>query len=276
VSLARSCGIGLRSAHLSQFAAEASEAPRTAPWLEIHSENFIVGGGPRLALLERIARRYPISCHGVGLSLGSAQGIDAEHLARVKALTARISPVFVSDHLSWSAVDGAHLNDLLPLPYDEGALDVVAANIAQVQDALDRRILVENPSRYLAFNQSTMDEPEFLARLVARTGCGVLLDINNVHVSAANLGFDAHDYLARIPGQMVEEIHLAGFVPSPDHPELLIDTHSRPVADEVWSLYEKAIALFGPRPTLIEWDSEIPALPVLIGEMQRAQKVLSA
>ena len=202
--------------------------------------------------------------------------IDAEHLARVKALVARISPIFVSDHLSWSAVDGAHLNDLLPLPYDEGALNVVAANVSQVQDTLDRRILVENPSRYLAFNQSTMDEPEFLARLVARTGCGILLDINNIHVSAANLGFDAHDYLARTPGAMIEEIHLAGFLASPDCPELLIDTHSRPVAEEVWSLYEKAVAMFGPRATLIEWDSEVPALPVLVGEMQRAQKVLGA
>jgi uncharacterized protein len=276
VSFARTCGLGLRSAHLSQFAAEATEAPRTAPWLEIHSENFISDGGPRLALLERVARRYPISCHGVGLSLGSAQGIDAEHLARVKALVARVSPVFVSDHLSWSTVDGVYLNDLLPLPYDEGSLNVVAANVARVQDTLDRRILVENPSRYLAFNQSTMDEPEFLSRLVARTGCGLLLDINNIHVSAANLGFDANDYLARIPGQMVEEIHLAGFLPSPDHPELLIDTHSRPVAHEVWSLYENAVATFGPRATLIEWDSEVPALPTLVGEMNRAQKVLAA
>jgi len=275
VSLARACGIGLRSAHLSQIAAEAPDAPLTAPWLEIHAENFLCDGGPRPAMLDAVAARYPISCHGVALSLGSAQGLDQEHLERLKALIARIKPAFVSDHLSWSAVDGVHFNDLLPLPYTEAALDIVAANVSRAQDAFDRRILVENPSRYLGLRGSTMDEPEFLKRLVARTGCGLLLDLNNVHVSAVNLGFNAADYLARIPALMVEEIHLAGFTPSAAHPDLLIDTHSRPVADEVWALFEAAITLMGPRATLIEWDTDVPALPVLSAEMRRAQKVLT-
>jgi uncharacterized protein (UPF0276 family) len=274
VSLARACGIGLRSAHLSQIANQLPDAPLTAPWLEIHAENFLCDGGPRLAMLDAVAARYPLSCHSVALSLGSAQGLDQDHLARVKALIARIKPVFVSDHLSWSAVDGVHLNDLLPLPYTEATLDVVAANVSRAQDVFDRRILVENPSRYLGLPGSTMEEPDFLKRLVARTGCGLLLDINNVHVSAVNLGFDAAAYLARIPAQMVEEIHLAGFTPSADHSDLLVDTHSRPVADEVWALYEASIKLMGPRATLIEWDTDVPALPVLTAEMRRAQEVL--
>jgi uncharacterized protein len=276
VTLARACGIGLRPAHLAQLAAETKAAPRAAPWLEIHTENFLCDGGPRLAMLDAVAARYPLSCHCVALSLGSAQGLDDAHLARVKALIARVKPVFVSDHLSWSSLDGIHLNDLLPLPYDEETLDVVARNVARAQDALDRRILVENPSRYMAFTRSTMDEPEFLARLVARTGCGLLLDVNNVHVSAVNLGFDATAYLARIPAAMVEEIHLAGFTPSRDHAGLLIDTHSRPVADEVWSLYETTIARIGPRPTLIEWDADVPALEVICAEALRAQEMLAA
>ncbi|MGE3474291.1 MAG: DUF692 domain-containing protein [Rhodospirillaceae bacterium] len=275
MSLARACGIGLRSAHLSEIAAETPDAPRTAPWLEIHAENFLCDGGPRLAMLDAVAARYPLSCHSVALSLGSAQGLDREHLERVKALIARIKPTFVSDHLSWSAVDGVHLNDLLPLPYSEATLDTVATNVNRAQDAFDRRILVENPSRYIGLAGSTMDEPEFLKRLVARTGCALLLDINNVHVSAVNLGFSAADYLARIPAQMVEEIHLAGSTPSAAHPDLLIDTHSRPVPDEVWALYEATIERIGPRATLIEWDTDVPALPVLAAEMRRAHKVLT-
>lgn len=270
------CGIGLRTAHLPLLAAEAPDAPLTAPWLEIHTENFLVDGGPRLAMLDAIARRYPLSCHGVALSLGSAQGLDMAHVARVKALADRLDPVFVSDHLSWSAVDGAHYNDLLPLPYDEEALDVVATNVMRAQDALDRRILVENPSRYLAFAQSTMDEPRFLARLAARTGCGLLLDINNVHVSAANLGFDARDYLARIPPEAVEEIHLAGYAPPSAPGGLLVDAHDRAVTDEVWALYRETVARIGPRPTMIEWDYAVPNLDVLLRERAAAQAVLAA
>ncbi len=275
MNLGRACGLGLRSAHLPLIAAESPGASRTAPWFEIHAENFLCDGGPRLTMLEAVAARYPISCHSVALSLGSAQGLDPAHLARVGDLVARLKPAFVSDHLSWSAVDGVHLNDLLPLPYTEETLDIVARNIAQAQDAFDRRMLIENPSRYVGFTGSTMDEPEFLKRLVARTGCGLLLDVNNVYVSAVNLGFEARDYLARIPPQMVEEIHLAGFSPSAEHSGVLVDSHSRPVADDVWTLYEFTIGLIGPRATLIEWDSEVPSLAVLTAEMERAQRVLS-
>lgn len=276
MSLSRACGIGLRTAHLAELAAEAKDAPLTAPWLEIHTENFLIDGGPRLAMLNAVAARYPLSCHSVALSLGSAQGLDKDHLARVANLIARIKPAFVSDHLSWSAVDGIHLNDLLPLPYTEAALNVVARNVLEAQETFDRRILVETPSRYLAFENAEMGEPEFFKRLVARTGCGILLDLNNVHVSAFNLGFDAEDYVRQIPSQMVEEIHLAGYAPSQAHTDLLIDTHSRPVADDVWALYERTIARIGPRPTLIEWDNDVPSLAILAAEMKRAQKVLSA
>lgn len=275
MNLSRACGIGLRTAHLAELAAEAPDAPLTAPWLEIHTENFLIDGGPRLAMLNAVAARYPISCHSVALSLGSAQGLDKEHLARMAAFVARIKPTFISDHLSWSAVDGIHLNDLLPLPYTEAALDTVARNVLEAQDAFDRRILLETPSRYLAYEAADMDEAEFFKRLVARTGCGILLDLNNIHVSAFNLGFDAMDYVRQIPPQMVEEIHLAGFAPSPEHSGLLIDTHSRPVADDVWAIYEMTIARIGPRPTLIEWDNEVPSLEVLTAEMKRAQKVLA-
>lgn len=275
MNLTRACGIGLRSAHLKELAGEAKTAPLAAPWLEIHTENFMCAGGPRLAMLRAIAERYPISCHGVALSLGSANGLDGDHLTRVKMLIDRLKPAFVSDHLSWSAVDGVHLNDLLPLPYDDATLDLVAANVSHAQDALDRRILVENPSRYLNFKRSTMDEPEFLARLAARTECGVLLDISNVHVSSINLGFDAWEYLERIPASMVEEIHLAGFAPSASDPSLVIDTHSRPVPEEVWDLYEATIARIGPRPTLIEWDADVPALEVVTEQARRAEKVLA-
>lgn len=275
MSLSSACGIGLRSAHLALLAAEPKESPLTAPWLEIHTENFLCDGGPRLAALDAIAERYPLSCHCVALSLGSAQGLDEEHLGRVRTLVNRVKPRFVSDHLSWSAVDGHHFNDLLPLPYDEDTLDVVARNVMRAQDAFERRILVENPSRYLTPSPASMDEPEFLTRLVARTGCGLLLDINNVHVSAANLGFSAADYLARIPAQMVEEIHLAGFSRSAAHSDLLIDTHDRPVASEVWALFEQTVGRIGPRPTLIEWDMDVPPLPVLASEMRRAQGVLT-
>jgi len=273
--LKRTCGIGLRTPHLPAFAAEDDTDPLAAPWLEIHTENFLCEGGPRRAMLEAVARRYPLSCHGVALSLGSADDIDANHLKQVKALTERLKPIFVSDHLSWSTVAGVHYNDLLPLPYDDATLDVVAMNVARVQDSLGRRILIENPSRYLAYNHATMDEATFLTRLVSRTGCGLLLDVNNVYVSAINLGLDAGAYLQRIPAEAVEEIHLAGHTTSCDQPDLLIDTHDRPVTDDVWALYRKALALIGPRPTLIEWDTAVPALPVLLREMAIAQALLS-
>ncbi|MBY0508974.1 MAG: DUF692 domain-containing protein, partial [Rhodospirillaceae bacterium] len=218
------------------FAAEEAGAALTTPWLEIHSENFLCDGGPRLAMLDAIAARYPISCHGVGLSLGSAAGLDRAHLARLQKLFARVQPGLISEHLSWSVSGGVYLNDLLPLPYTDEALAVVARNVAHAQDAFGRQVLVENPSAYVSFPGATMSEPEFLARLVQKTGCGLLLDINNVYVSAENNALDAGQYLDAIAAEAVGEIHLAGHSA---HEGLLIDTHSTQVCDPVWDLYTK-------------------------------------
>ncbi len=268
-------GIGLRHSHLPAFAMEDSAAPLAVPWLEIHSENFLCDGGPRLAMLDAIAARYPISCHGVGLSLGSADGLDRAHLMRLKELFARVKPDLISEHLAWSVTDGVYLNDLLPLPYTEEALDVVTRNVDAAQNAFGQKILIENPSAYVAFSSSTLSEPEFLARLVARTGCGLLLDINNVYVSAHNNGFRAGEYLSAIPADAVGEIHLAGHtsVVRGNDP-LLIDTHSARVSDAVWTLYRQTVLRMGPRPTLIEWDLEIPERSVLLEEAARAQEIL--
>ncbi|MDX2224180.1 MAG: DUF692 domain-containing protein [Rhodospirillaceae bacterium] len=267
-------GIGLRSLHLAEVA--ASSAP-PAPWFEVHSENFLSAGGPRRAGLAEIAARAPISCHGVGMSLGSHAGLDRDHLRRLNDLFGWVRPALVSEHLSWSVVDGVYLNDLLPLPLTEEALDVVARNVDHAQDFFGRRILVENPSSYLTFAASTMSEPEFLTRLVDRTGCGLLLDVNNVYVSAANNGFDAAAYLARIPPAAVGEIHLAGHTVQDDGAaRVLVDTHSARVCDPVWALYEAALARTGPVPTLIEWDLDIPPLAVLLDEAARAQALIDA
>ena len=262
-------GIGLRTAHMAAFAgAERVDIP----WLEIHSENFLCDGGPRLAMLDAIAARTPISCHGVGLSLGSAAGIDADHLARLKRLFARVKPALVSEHLAWSVFEGAYLNDLLPLPYTEEALRIVADSVTRAQDAFGRQILIENPSAYVTFPAATMDEPTFLARLLDKTGCGLLLDINNVYVSGANSSFDAGAYLRALPAHAIGEIHLAGHVAADG---LLIDTHSAPVKREVWDLYASTLARIGPRPTLIEWDLDVPELPVLLAEAAAAQALLT-
>ncbi len=268
-------GIGLRHSHLPVFATEPSDAPLAVPWLEIHSENFLCDGGPRLAMLDAIANRYPISCHGVGLSLGSAEGLDRAHLARLKNLFARVKPALISEHLAWSVSDGVYLNDLLPLPYTQEALDLVARNIDAAQNAFGQKILIENPSAYIAFSSSSLSEPEFLAQLVARTGCGLLLDINNVYVSAHNIGFRAGEYLAAIPADAVGEIHLAGHTSvHQGNDPLLIDTHSERVSDEVWALYQQTVSRIGARPTLIEWDLEIPERNILVDEAMRAQKIL--
>jgi uncharacterized protein (UPF0276 family) len=270
-------GVGLRLQHLPELAAAPDDAPPSAAWLEIHSETFLVPGGPRLAMLTDVRRRHPVSCHGVGLSLGSAEGLDAAHLARLSALFDRVKPGLISEHLAWSVVDGVYLNDLLPLPYTERTLAVIAANIARAQDAFGRQILVENPSAYLGFADSTLPEWEFLARLVAATGCGLLLDVNNVYVSALNNGFDAAAYLAGIPAEAVGEIHLAGHsVEDEGEARVLVDTHSTHVCDPVWALYRDVIARIGSRPTLIEWDMDIPAFAELKAEAARAQAVLDA
>jgi hypothetical protein len=276
-------GIGLRSLHLAEIAAEIAAAPQLpapqlpALWFEVHSENFLSAGGPRRAALAEIAARAPISCHGVGLSLGSHAGLDRDHLRRLKGLFDWIGPALVSEHLSWSVVDGVYLNDLLPLPMTEEALDVVARNVDHAQSFFGRRILVENPSAYLTFPASAMSEPEFLGRLVDRTGCGLVLDVNNVYVSAANNGFDAAWYLNQVPAAAVGEIHLAGHtVEDEGDAQVLVDTHSARVCDAVWALYEAALARTGPVPTLIEWDLDIPPLAVLLDEAARAQARLDA
>jgi uncharacterized protein (UPF0276 family) len=263
-------GIGLRTQHLASLASE--DAAGSASWLEIHSETFLCDGGPRLAMLDAVAARYPISCHGVGLSLGSAEGLDKTHLARLKRLFNRAGPGLVSEHLAWSVTDGVYLNDLLPLPTTEATLAVVSRNVAEAQDTFGRQILVENPSTYVSFAGAAMSEPEFLARLVERTGCGLLLDINNMYVSAANHGFDAETYLRAVPAAAVGEIHLAGHTASGG---LLIDTHNGRVADAVWDLYAATIARIGPRPTLVEWDASVPDLAVLLREAAQAQTILN-
>lgn len=268
-------GIGLRLQHLSEIASQPDDAALSAPWLEIHSETFLNAGGARLAMLQEVRNRYPISCHGVGLSLGSAQGLDPAHLKRLATLFDRVKPALLSEHLAWSVVDGAYLNDLLPLPYTDETLAIVSANVSQAQNFFGQRLLVENPSSYLSFTASTMPEWEFLARLVHNTGCGLLLDINNIYVSAANNAFSAQDYLAHIPADAVGEIHLAGHsVEGDGDARVLIDTHSTYVCDPVWALYRDAIIRIGARPTLIEWDMDIPALSELQREAARAQAVL--
>ncbi len=260
-------GIGLRTQH---FRAILATLPALG-WLEVHSENFFGAGGQPLYYLERIRQHYPISLHGVGLSLGAVDGPDPEHLRRLKHLAARIEPGFVSEHLSWSAVGGRHLNDLLPLPGTEEALAVVCRAIERTQEFLGRQILVENISSYLAYAHSTIPEPQFLSAVVERTGCGLLLDINNVFVTASNLGFDPRAYLASVPLDAVQEIHLAG------HSRLgglLVDTHGTRVAEPVWQLYQETMAAAAARPTLIEWDNDIPPLAVLIEEAARAEAIL--
>lgn len=264
-------GIGLRFPH---HQAVADTHPAVA-WLEIHTENYM-GGGTSLRCLETIRSDYPVSLHGVGLSLGSAQALDAAHLERVRRTVERFEPGLVSEHLSWSAVGGTYLADLLPLPMTEEALDVVCRHVEQVQAFLKRRILVENPSTYLQFRHSTIPEWEFLAKVAERTGCGILCDVNNIYVSACNHGWDASAYVAALPPAAVGEIHLAGHaVKKLDGGRTLrIDDHGSRVAPEVWALYAEALARFGPVPTLIEWDTNVPPLEVLLEEAVRAAAVL--
>jgi uncharacterized protein (UPF0276 family) len=261
-SLPAVAGIGLRSPHMAQIL----ETRPSLGWLEVHAENYM-NFGPATSALERVREHYSLAVHGVGLSLGSAPGVDESHLIRLKEVCDRLAPAMVSEHLAWSVGDGIYLNDLLPVPYDEEALDIVCDNIERTQDVLKRNILIENLSAYVGFARSTMAEPQFLAEIVKRTGCGLLLDINNVYVSAHNLGFDAEAYIAAMPGASIGEIHLAGYAEN-DTPDgqVLVDDHASCVAPEVWSLYRSAVQRFGPRPTLIEWDSDIPPLSTLLGE----------
>jgi uncharacterized protein (UPF0276 family) len=262
-------GIGLRAPHYRELLDRRPDIG----WVEVHSENYFGGGGQPRWFLERVRRDYPVSFHGVGLSLGSADPLSSEHLTSLRALIERFEPCLVSEHLSWSASGGRYLNDLLPLPYTEEALGVFCDHLAQAQEHLGRRMLIENPSSYVAWSHSTIPEFEFLSAVAERTGCGILLDVNNVYVSATNHGFDAHAYLAAIPVAPVEEIHLAGF----DRGEhCLIDTHGKPVAAPVWELYAEAMRRFGPAPTLIEWDTDLPSLDVLLDEAAKADALSGA
>jgi uncharacterized protein (UPF0276 family) len=265
--LPAAAGVGLRAPHVTHV---LDRLP-PIPWFEVHSENYFVDGGPALAALERIRAHYPLSLHGVGLSLGSTDPLDMAHLAKLDRLARRVEPAAISEHLCWSGVDGRHYNDLLPLPYTDEALRHVCARVDAVQAYLGRRILVENVSSYYAFPESTMAECEFVAAVAARTGCGLLLDVNNIYVNACNHGIDAMAYLDAMPPDAIAEIHLAGFDASGP---CVVDTHGAPVAPEVWALYGQAVARFGRVPALIEWDTDIPAFDVLAREAATAQAML--
>jgi len=270
-SIPAKAGVGLRFRHHR----EVLEARPAATWFEVHVENYM-GGGSAPGFLDAIRRDYPISLHGTGLSLGSAEGLDAAHLARVREVVERFEPGLVSEHLSFSVAGGTYLADLLPLPMTEEALGVVCRNVAQVQDRLKRRLLVENPSTYVQFRHSTIPEWEFLALVAKRTGCGILCDVNNIYVSACNHGWRASAYLEALPPAAIGEIHLAGH--SVRHIDaartLRIDDHGSRVAPEVWALYAEALARFGPVPTLIEWDTSVPPIAVLLEEAAHADTLI--
>jgi uncharacterized protein len=266
-------GIGLRFQHHQPV---LDTRPDVA-WMEVHTENYM-GGGTPLKYLDAIRRDTPISLHGVGLSLGSAEGVDPAHLERIRRVAARVEPGLMSEHIAWNLVGGTYLADLLPLPMTEEALDVVCRHVEQTQSYLKRRILVENPSTYVAFGNSIIPEWEFMATVAARTGCGILCDVNNICVSAHNHGWDASAYLAALPPDAVGEIHLAGHSirTFADGSSLRIDDHGSKITKEVWTLYRQAVARFGAVPTLIEWDNEIPPLDVLLDEAQHAERVIAA
>jgi uncharacterized protein (UPF0276 family) len=259
-------GVGLRAPHYRQF---QEQRPR-AGWLEVHTENYLDQGGWDWHVLQELRRDYPLSLHGVGLGLGSARGFSEQHLERVRALVRAVQPALVSEHLSWGAVFGRHLNDLLPLALNAAALDLLSERVQRVQDKLQRRILLENVSTYVRFRDDAMSEAEFLAALAQRTGCGLLLDINNLYVNQCNHGEDALAAIAAIAPGTVGEFHLAGHLATPD---AVIDHHGAEVAAPVWALYEAALRRFGPLPTLIEWDTDIPALEVLLAEADKAAAI---
>jgi uncharacterized protein (UPF0276 family) len=265
-SIPARAGIGLRSAHHD----EISNRPDVA-WLEAHTENYFHAGGAATRALERARANYPLSLHGVGLGLGSADGVDREHLRKVRDSIRRFEPALVSEHACWGHTDGEWFNDLLPLPHTEEAVDVLARQVSEAQDFLGRQLLIENVSSYVAFAESALAEWEFLAAVVARSGCGLLLDVNNVYVSSRNLGIDAHAYIRGLPRDAVGEIHLAGHA---DKGDVVIDDHGSKVSEAVWQLYEFTLAHLGPRPTLIEWDADIPPLATLVAEAERADGIL--
>jgi uncharacterized protein (UPF0276 family) len=266
-------GVGLRLPHLNEVAATRPDVA----WFEVHAENFIAN--PHATeLLEKIRTDYPISVHTVGVSIGSVGGVDRAHLQKVRDLIDRIDPFVVSGHLAWSTHAGEYLNDLLPLPYDEETLALLARHIDEVQAGLGRPYLVENPSSYVGFKGSTMSEVEFLAALTRRTGCRLLCDVSNVHVSSHNMGYDAWSYVDGLPAETIGELHLGGFEIEDDlsggpDAKVIVDTHSRPIASAAWDLYGYVLRRMGPKPTLIEWDNDIPPLSTLIAEAGRADAI---
>jgi hypothetical protein len=264
-------GIGLRSAHHI----DVVDRRPSVGWVEAHTENYFHDGGPHLRALERVREHYPLSLHGVGLGLGSVAPLDRDHLARVRRAIERFEPALVSEHACWGHSGGEHFNDLLPLPYTEEAVEHLASRVREVQDTLGRQILVENLSSYFAYTASSLSEWEFLAAVVERSGCGLLLDVNNIYVNSVNLGLDAARFIASVPAAAVQEIHLAGHRRNrvADR-ELLIDDHGSAVCDDVWALYQQAIARLGPVPTLIEWDTDVPSLDVLVAEARKADGYL--
>jgi uncharacterized protein (UPF0276 family) len=272
--LAKAAGVGLKPEHADDIFGQ----PRQVDFFEVHAENYMGQGGPPHDLLRRIRADYPLSIHGVGLSIGGTAPLNREHLARLKRLIAVYQPALFSEHLAWSTHDGVFLNDLLPLPYNEISLAHVCTHVDQVQDSLGLRILLENPSTYVAFGATRMTEIEFLSAVAQRTGCGLLLDVNNVHVSAVNHRFDASAYIDAFPVRHVGEFHLAGFAEDHDSEgaRLLIDDHGRPVSDVVWDLYSRALARTCPAPTLIEWDNDVPPYATLAGEVARLRQLMAA
>lgn len=263
-------GVGLRLPHLT----EVATAFPPVTWLEVHPENFLANPHARELLLN-ISEHYPISFHSVGISVGSADGIDTHHLRRIVDLMMDVGPVFVSGHLAWSMFGGRYLNDLLPLPYDEESLSIVASHIQEVQDAIGQPFIVENPASYLSYGASRLSEIQFLRELANLTECRLLCDVSNIVVSASNLEFDPYAYIDEFPAAAVEEIHLGGFTREPEgsNSEVLIDTHDSPIADEAWRLYAHALRRFGPKPTLIEWDNSLPELPTLLEEAEHASAI---
>lgn len=265
-------GFGLRHPHVLQVI----DRPPAVDWIEVHTENYMSPGGPRLKQLQAVREEFEISFHGVALSLGSVDEPDRAHLSAIRRLVDLFDPAAVSDHIAWvrapRSIGGASLNDLLPLPCTEEAVSVLAHNVGIFQDAIGRQVMIENPSMYLEFAGAELDHAAFVAETVARAGCGLLLDVNNIHVSATNLGFDAQAYLAAMPFDAVGEIHLAGHAErQTPSGTLLLDDHGSQVADSVWDLYDVALARTGPVATLIEWDTDIPELPVLLAEVDAAQ-----
>lgn len=264
-------GVGLKASHI----AEALASPAAGLFFEVHAENYMVAGGPRLAMLEAARAARPLSLHGVGLSLAGHSLPDLHHLLALKSLADRFEPFLLSEHLAWCSLDGRALPDLLPFPRTGEALRTITRNIDYAQSLLGRQLLIENPSHYLAIEGHAWSEQEFLAELTRRTGCALLLDLNNVHVSAANLGFDARAYLAQFPGWAVGELHLAGAMADAQL-DLLIDNHGSRIADPVWDLLDLFVAAHGPRPVLVEWDRDVPEFSVLIEERDKAAHGIAA